>query len=322
MTKISIVSPVYNGQKYISNFIKAIEKQTFKDFELLLVNDGSTDDTYQIAREALKNAKFPYQIINKENGGQSSARNLGIKKAKGDFIVFLDSDDTIQSKYLENLYKVTISNNCEIAICDLNRVSEDRIFEELNDEFNYEIKNGKEFFVDFIKHDIEIGPYSLLINSKLLKKTKLLFNENSRYSEEFIFITHLLHEASFVVHLKQRLYNYCLRDGSVSTGATIEKILNGYYEIIKANKKYIECNCEYCQIFNEFAMPRWVLATSRFTSENLNYRLWKELMIKLDYKNNLKKLSKYKNLKIKCASLIVRIWPYGAYKLFRFWSEY
>lgn len=321
MTKVSVVSPVYNGQKYIKNFIKSLKRQTFKDFELLLINDGSTDNTCEIARKELEKSQLKYKIINKKNGGQSTARNLGIKKAKGEYLVLLDSDDAIQKKYLENMYKALVESQSDVVICDLNRVDDSRIFEESNDEFNYDIKSGKEFMVDFIKHDIEIGPYSLMIKNQYIKDIDLTFNENSRYSEEHIFICYLLHDADKVAHLNQRLYNYCLRPGSVSTGANVDKIFNGYNEIINSNVKYHTCGCEYCREYNKYAMPRWILATARFSAKNMKYKYYKQLMQKLDYKKSVRKLYSFPSLKIRLSARALNTWLYGTYIIFKFWGE-
>ena len=316
MPKITVISPVYNGKKYIKNFIKSINNQTFKDFDLLLINDGSNDDTYNVAKSELKKTKLNYKIINKKNGGQSSARNLGIQKSTGEWIVMLDSDDTIQKDYLKNLYNMASKNNCDVAICDINRVNENNIFEESNDNLEYEIKSGKETFCDFIKHKIEIGPVSLLIRKQHLQNLNLKFDENSSYSEEFIFICSLLHDTQNVIHLKQRLYNYCLRSGSVSTGANTQKILNGYNEIVKSNIKYYNCECDACKVYNEFAMPRWILATARFTSKNLKYKDWLNLMKSLNYKENIKKLYKFDDLKIKICSVLLNLSPRITYLIF------
>ena len=102
MPKISIIVPVYNTEKYISNCIESILKQKEKDFELLLIDDGSKDqsgricDTYATKDDRIK-------VIHKKNGGVSSARNLGIDHAKGEMIFFIDSDDTVGPDYLKNL---------------------------------------------------------------------------------------------------------------------------------------------------------------------------------------------------------------------------
>lgn len=316
--KISVISPVYNGKNYIANLIKSLNRQKFKDFEFLLIDDGSTDDTVKIANRELKKTKINYKIISQKNGGQSKARNTGIKNARGEWIVMIDSDDTIQTNYLKNMYEVAESNKCDVVICDLNRVNESNIFHETNDLLNFENKNGKEFFEDFILHKIEIGPCSLLINRNYLNDLKLLYNENSRYSEEFIFITHLLHSAKNVVHLKQKLYNYCLRSGSVSTGASVEKVVNGFNKIIESNVLFENCECEYCHVYRKYALARWVLATARFCSKNMNYKKYKRLLDELSYKRYVKKLFDFPDNKIKLASIVLVTCPYVFYFIFRY----
>lgn len=304
MNEISVIVPVYNVEKYISNFIKSIINQTFQDFELILVNDGSTDNSIEIAKQELVNTNINYKIINKENGGQSSARNTGIKNAIGNWIVFPDSDDALQKDYLKLMFEQTKKEEVEVIICDINNVTDENIFEETKRNNNLDKKTGKDFFVDFFMHRISIGPVSLAIKKEVLQKNEILFNENSRYSEEFTFISDVLYSAKQVVHIKEKLYNYCLRGGSVSTGANIEKILNGYNEIIKNAKKYYIADNQYCKIYRKFAMPRWILATARFTAANLNYDDYKELMKKLNAKKEIKKLIFFPDIKTKIASII------------------
>lgn len=297
--KFSVISPVYNVNKYIGNLIKSLDNQKYKNFELILVNDGSTDNSIEIAKKELKKTNIKYKILEKENGGQSSARNYGIKNSSGEWIVIIDSDDTIQSNYLESFNRVIEEKKCDIIICDINRVTDKNIYDETNDKYIIEQDTGKKYFEKFIMHDIEIGPYSLCINRKYLLKEKILYNEKSRYSEEFIFITHLLHDASSVVHLKQRNYNYCLRNGSVSTSANIDKIVNGFNEIVTSSEKYEKCNCESCQVYNKYAHPRWIIATARFSSKNLKYSDYKILLEKLHYKENIARLYDFRKLTIR-----------------------
>ena len=316
--KITVISPVYNGEKYIANLIESLKKQTFKDFEFLLIDDGSTDNTINIAKKKLKKTNIKYKIINQPNGGQSKARNTGIKNATGDYIVLIDSDDTIQSNYLNNLYKAIKSSNSDVAFCNLNRVNEKNIFEENNDSFNFDTLTGKDYFIKFILHEVEIGPVSLIIKRKYLNELNLFFNEVSRYSEEYIFICQLLYNSCKVTHLKQRLYNYCLRNGSVSTGATIQKIVTGFNEILKSNVKYENDNCIYCQKYRQFAMPRWILATARFSSKNFGFSDYKKLLNDLNYKNYIKKMKGFPDKKAYIAALLLNMNLYVAYLIFRF----
>lgn len=154
MSKVSIIVPVYNVEEYLERCINSILKQTLKDIEIILVNDGSTDRSREICKEYLKKDKR-IMLINKKNGGLSSARNEGIKKASGEYIAFVDSDDIICENMMEILYYACIEMNCTIAQCQYKRFNED---EEVNTE---------KFVVN---PDIEI-----ISNINVLKN---LYNEN------------------------------------------------------------------------------------------------------------------------------------------------
>lgn len=307
MAEISIIVPVYNKEKYIGNFIKSVINQSYKDFELILVNDGSTDNSMEVAERILKNIDINYKMISKKNGGQSSARNLGIREANGNWLVLLDSDDCIQKDYLKIMHNEAIKNNVDVVICDINEVKEDKIFEESVRTNEKEIKTGKDFFADFIMHRISIGPYSLMIKKEYIDKINVKFDEKSQYSEEFTFITQLLYQAENVVHIKEKIYNYCLRDGSVSTGANIDKILNGYKQIQVYSEIYKKNENKYDKMYNKYALPRWILATARFTAKNLPYKEYKELMTKLKAKNQIKCLFTFPEIKTKMAAILFAI---------------
>lgn len=113
---ISIIVPVYNVEEYLQRCIDSILNQSFKNFELILVNDGSTDNSLKICKEYLLNDQR-VKIINKENGGLSSARNAGINIAKGRYIGFVDSDDWINKEMYKILYELCEKNNSDIAEC-------------------------------------------------------------------------------------------------------------------------------------------------------------------------------------------------------------
>lgn len=114
--KISVIVPVYNSQKNLVACISSIQAQSLKDIEILIIDDGSTDDSLMIMHEIAKKDKRVI-IFSKENGGQSTARNLGIDNARGDYIAFVDSDDLIKSDMLELLYKNMIKEDAQLSIC-------------------------------------------------------------------------------------------------------------------------------------------------------------------------------------------------------------
>ena len=127
---ISVIVPVYNVEKYISRCIESIMKQTYKNIEIILIDDGSTDNSGKICDEySLKDDRI--NVIHKKNGGLSDARNTGLDIAKGKYISLIDSDDFVSKFFIETLYNTCKNENCEIAICEYERVYEEK--EEISD---------------------------------------------------------------------------------------------------------------------------------------------------------------------------------------------
>ena len=117
--KISIIMPVYNGEHYIDYSVKSILNQTFTDFELIIVNDGSTDNTREIC-ERFRESDDRIILINQVNQGAHHARNNGIKKARGEYYCFFDSDDYIDERMLEDLYDIINDYKSDLVVCGFN----------------------------------------------------------------------------------------------------------------------------------------------------------------------------------------------------------
>ncbi len=124
MCCISVIIPAYNVEKYIVRTVNSLKNQSFSSWEALIIDDGSTDKTFDILIEITSNDNR-FKVFHTENGGVSSARNLGITEAKGKYVYFLDSDDVIMEKALELLYSSAEVNAAEIVICGFEEVSDD-----------------------------------------------------------------------------------------------------------------------------------------------------------------------------------------------------
>ncbi len=123
MIGISIIIPVYNAEKYLKCCFKTLDDQTFRDFEVVFVNDGSTDGSLQLIEDYVKD-KENCKVYSKENGGQSSARNLALTKISGEYIIFLDCDDYLDNDYLEVLYSTAKKNDSDVVISGQKKVDE------------------------------------------------------------------------------------------------------------------------------------------------------------------------------------------------------
>ena len=147
MSKISIIVPVYNTEKYLSKCLNSLIKQTYKDIEIIVVNDGSKDKSLEIAKKIAKQDNR-IKVFNKENGGLSSARNFGIEKASGEYIGFVDSDDYIKENMFEILYNMIKEANAKIAICGWYLVEDNQIISINFEDADYEeLQDRKKLYV-------------------------------------------------------------------------------------------------------------------------------------------------------------------------------
>lgn len=241
---ISIIIPVYGVEKYIEKCLISIKAQTFKNFEVLIINDGTKDQSIKIARKTIENDKR-FIIIHQENQGQGSARNLGLDLAKGDYISFIDADDYVEPDFLEIMYEKILETSSEICTCNVNYVDTQyktiKIF-----------KNNIEKYKS--QNDYLISKYyiSNFMCDKLFLKSIFLnfrFDQSLKTNED----VHLLFEIIYnkkITSTERSLYNYLQRPSSTSKGAPesyisdrlkiIQKQLN-FHELHKENddKKYI-----------------------------------------------------------------------------------
>jgi len=147
--QISIVVPVYNVEQYLEKCVNSIINQTYKNLEIILIDDGATDSSGKLCDELAK-IDNRIKVYHKENGGLSDARNYGVERATGDYIGFVDSDDCIDSEMYEKLYEAIRKENVDVAECNLKIIYPDR--EELFTEQNYyNVCTKQEYLEEYLK---------------------------------------------------------------------------------------------------------------------------------------------------------------------------
>ena len=218
MPKVSIIIPVYNVEKYIKKCLDSLVNQTLEDIEIIVVNDGSPDNSQKIIDDYVK--KYPKLVKSyiKENGGQGSARNYGVKCATGEYIGFVDSDDYVDKNMYKIMYEKAKETESDIVCCNHYEVRNEELIE-------------KKYYND-IKSDSNITKYILgfpcpwnkLIKRDLIVKNKWAFPEKIWY-EDYAAIPLLALYANKITDVEEHLYYYLIREGS-----TMHRV--GY------NKKY------------------------------------------------------------------------------------
>lgn len=180
---LSVIVPVYNGEKYIKDCLESIINQTYRDLQIIVVNDGSIDNTEAIVGE-IANKDSRVQLINKENGGVSSARNLGLEYAKNEFLTFVDSDDTLDIDMYETLMKYTGNNEYDIVHCGYKRINHETV--KLVNGTNNIIKQTKNEALECIVGGKIFVPalWNKVYKRKLFDDIK--FDENIKINEDVL----------------------------------------------------------------------------------------------------------------------------------------
>jgi len=251
--KISVIVPVYNVEKYLERCIESILNQTYKNIEIIIVDDGSVDNSSYIC-EKYKKVDNRVKVFHKNNEGVSSARNLGLKQSTGKYILFVDSDDYLDINMIQKLYYNITKHNVDISICEYYLVEENKsIVQKKNSIFN-QILN-KEQFYDFILKDNAFGGY---LFNKLIKRelfynhnNMLLFNENIHICEDLTFLCEICQNINKVYYTTETLYYYVQRSDSALSSIYSKKQLSNFYafkevmSIYKKNNIPIDKNYEF-----------------------------------------------------------------------------
>lgn len=234
--KLSIIVPVYGVEKYIDKCLDNLVKQSLKEIEIIVVNDGTKDNSQKIIDKYVK--KYPDKIKSyiKENGGQGSARNYGLKKTTGEYIGYVDSDDFVEKDMYKKLYNKAKENNYDIVVCGNYNVSED-----------YQNKNI-DAFINNYNTDLEniffgkMAVWNKIYKRDILIKNKLEFKEKVWY-EDLAFTLKAIMNSNTFAFIDEPLYDYLIREGSTMNNSNVQRnleILDAFNDIlsyIQHNKK-------------------------------------------------------------------------------------
>lgn len=288
--KLSIIVPVYGVEKYIDKCLNSLVKQSLKEIEIIVVNDGTKDNSQKIIDKYVK--KYPDKIKSyiKENGGQGSARNYGLKKATGEYIGYVDSDDFVEKDMYKKLYDKAKENNYDIVVCGNYNVSED-----------YQNKNI-DAFINNYNTDLEniffgkMAVWNKIYKRDILIKNKLEFKEKVWY-EDLAFTLKAIMNSNTFAFIDEPLYDYLIREGSTMNNSNVQRnleILDAFDDIlsyIKHNKKE-----EYFDKVEFLAIDHiYISAIVRILKANADNKIKKETVNELicymnknfpNYKNN------------------------------------
>lgn len=220
---ISVIVPVYNAEKYLRRCLESIVQQTYKDFEAIIINDGSVDNSEKICNE-FANLNQNIQVITIANGGVSNARNIGLDVAKGDYISFVDADDYLDADYLENYIKTAIATNADVVIGGVQEEKSGKALFRKNKNVIFEKKRIKQLVCSLLdnKSDKDNSYYPQVLGfsvCKLYKKgviDSIRFNKNIPVREDAVFNVQVFLAANKIVFRDFIGYHYIINSTSVT----------------------------------------------------------------------------------------------------------
>lgn len=310
MVKISIIIPVYNVEKYLEKCLNSVINQTLKDIEIIIVNDGSKDQSKKIIQKYINKYKSKIIYLEKENGGLSSARNYGIPYAKGEYIAFLDSDDYVELDMYEKMYKKAKEEDSDMVECDFVWEYPNKTKLDIGKIYN----GKKEAMVN-----ARVVAWNKLIKRTIIIENNLLFPDGMRY-EDVEFFYKLLPYLEKISFVKEVFIHYVQRSNSIVNNQT-SKTKDIFIVLDNVIKYYKKLNLydEYKEQL-EYNYARFLLCSSLkrmckiSNKEEKNIALketWNNINIKFpDWKKN--KILKEKNLK----NLYIKSNNYFMYKVY------
>ena len=254
--KISVIVPVYNASDYIEKCVESISTQSVKELQIILVDDGSTDNSLEICKRLEKMDERIF-LIHQENSGASAARNEGMRYAKAEWVMFVDSDDWLEKGALETLYKETshadsdivmgmIVNNYSFSDQDAASMKK-KVYQYDMNKYRVAFWGGctiepqvfASVFPEKMKHLPFLGsPCAKIYRRSLLEETKAAFLKNIHYGEDTIFNMEVLKKARSVFYVSAPVYHYRMRAGSLSTGR-IEDKYQQYMDYVRESENCI-----------------------------------------------------------------------------------
>ncbi|PYG89473.1 glycosyltransferase involved in cell wall biosynthesis [Ruminiclostridium sufflavum DSM 19573] len=314
---ISVIVPVFNVEKYIRTCIESIAGQTYKNLEIILVDDGSEDSCGQICEEYAKKDRR-ITVIHKSNGGLSDARNTAIDRAGGEYITFVDSDDSLEYDYIEYLYNLIERYSADISVCNINRIfeggfREENIISDIQSEYSPQEALEQMLYQKLF----DVSACAKLYKAELFAGIRY---PKGKYYEDFATTYLLFDKCAKIAYGALPKYNYLIRENSITTSQFSQKRM----ELIDISQQMLDfISAEYPDIRRA--------AISRFISANFQIYLQtprdKKLFVeeKARIIDNIKKYRKTVlfDSKTRRKNKLAVIFSYGGMALLRFgWDRF
>lgn len=227
--KISVIVPVYNVEKYIEKSLNSLFNQTYKNLEIIIVDDCSTDNSKDVVKKIIKDKKNVLFFSNNKNSGLSFTRNRALEKSTGDYIGYIDSDDYVPENYYESLMNTIIVNNAEIAVCDIKSV-----YEKNGQILRNQCGTSENKMIDFINNGLAASACNKLFKRSAISKYKF---EEGKVNEDLAVILPTMINSKKVAYDADTFYNYVQRENSIQNSHISEKRFDIFYGVEETLKR-------------------------------------------------------------------------------------
>lgn len=257
---VSVIVPAYNAEKYINICVQSILSQTYTDFELILVNDGSKDSTSTICHR-LAEQDSRITVIDQKNGGSSSAKNAGLNIANGSYIEFVDADDTLDATYMEQLLRGTIEDEADLCVGNVAFVVLDKGELVLSrptpklHEGMFTLKEYLSYYKEYMPHAVIGAPWNKLFRRRIIEEHNLRFDETTKNNEDTWFNLAYLRYCKKIFVSASPFYHYIDHQSGSASRRYIDNIIEIYTETYRRSTAFLkeaemyDCNEQFCKSY-------------------------------------------------------------------------
>lgn len=310
MCLVSVIIPAYNCKDTIEKCILSVLSQTYSDYEVIVIDDGSTDGTYNVLKRLL-NTDSRMRVISQKNAGVSNTRNKGITLANGEFVAFIDSDDYIEENYLQEL--IEIYEQGTLPVVNFSYNADKKGVLPLKKSYLQIFVNKnifREYFYGELGNLVSFSVWNKLYKKEILLKNNITFCGDLKLGEDLMFNLHYLCHCDSVTVSSKPLYNYVIRENSA-----VNSSMTNYAQLYECTYKAILVFCEennveidYCALANwSFTVAKYSLSNRFVTGKNyFDFKHYVNEFKNLEFVITAKKHQAYENRKDKLLSICLK----------------
>lgn len=304
MPAVSVILPVYGVEDYIEVCLRSLARQMFRDFELILVDDGCLDGSIGVASAFLEGADFSWRVLRQENAGQGPARDTGIRAAVGKYVVCVDPDDTVSPQFLETLYRTAEERNCDICFSG-HQMGYAPKTEWPNVNPVFQDIEREELMCSFLQRTLTPILPAMLIRRRMILEKQICAYPGCRISEDVYLMWLLFSASEKTVYTKEPLYGYLCRPGSTTTASSAARILTGYpaFQTLAQDPRLGDFTGR------QYLLPRWVLGVLRSSARFAAYPDFLDLAVRMSYREIARAMSDFSEAKARVLAALLRVHP-------------